>query len=200
MQEFDTLASIIHRNYGVEKKDLKSSSRLSNLVELRAICAYILKTETKLTTTIIGNQFGQKNHTNIIYYCKRHHNLHGKSESYTDKYNAIQKEYRERQENLRNPEWCQATLKSLLEKKEDTDNEIMEISGRLKQKPNSHRIKIQDRKNMNVGHVLGELDELSNLISLFNTKFNRNYSVASMYISKKDGLQKILLTESETKI
>ena len=199
MQEFDTLTSIIYNNYGVKKEDLISKSRLSDLVELRAICAYILKTETKLTTTIIGNQFGHKQHTNIIYYCKRHHNLHGKSESYTEKYNFISREYKTRQENLKNPQWCQTTLKTLLDKKTETDSEIAKISSRLKQKINIHRIKQKDNKTTNEVK-LSELDELSNLILLFNSKFNRNYSVASMYISKKDGLQKILLTESEVKM
>jgi chromosomal replication initiator protein len=57
--------------FGVEKEDLKKNKRSKTLVLPRQVAMYLTRELTENSLPEIGNFFGGKHHTNILYACKK---------------------------------------------------------------------------------------------------------------------------------
>ena len=94
MEEFNILLEIIKELYNLETDELITKRRKRVLVELRYVCANILKIETKYTLEFIGEKLNI-DHSTVSYAIKEHSNLleSKNSRTYFDKFNKISEAY-----------------------------------------------------------------------------------------------------------
>ena len=74
MEEFSILTEIIKDLYGIDKEQLIAKCRKRDLVELRYVCANILRSETKYTVEAIGENLNI-DHSTVCYAVNEHVNL-----------------------------------------------------------------------------------------------------------------------------
>lgn len=122
MEEFKLLTDIIEDLYGISKEKLISKSRKRELVELRYVCANILRSETDYTVMNIGKILNI-DHSTVCYAKYKHQEfLESKNDKgYKSKFQSISKAYNEKNQT---PERLESKLESLLEKKREIENQI----------------------------------------------------------------------------
>ncbi len=63
----DTIIYEIAKYYDIDPKILKSASHKKDIVNIRQICMYVLKEVTDMSLPKIGEAFGGKNHSTVLY-------------------------------------------------------------------------------------------------------------------------------------
>jgi len=63
----ERIQKIIARNYHLDIKDLKSKKRTDAIAHPRQIAMYLARKFTELSTTDIGEEFGGRDHTTVLY-------------------------------------------------------------------------------------------------------------------------------------
>jgi len=66
----DNIQNVVSKHYHIQIKDLKSRKRTKNLVFPRHLAMYLSRKLTEKSTTEIGKDFGDKDHTTVMYACK----------------------------------------------------------------------------------------------------------------------------------
>lgn len=61
------IISLACSTFGITIEELTSKSRVSRLVKIRAITAYFLRKNTKLSLSKIGELIGRTDHSSVIY-------------------------------------------------------------------------------------------------------------------------------------
>ncbi len=67
----DTIVMAIADTFGISPEDLKSNSRRREISMARQIGMYLMRQHTALSLPKIGEQFGGKDHTTVIYSCEK---------------------------------------------------------------------------------------------------------------------------------
>ena len=63
----DRIINEVARTYGASPDDIRSKKQDANTVEMRQMSIYIVRELTGMSTNAIGQEFGGKNHTTILY-------------------------------------------------------------------------------------------------------------------------------------
>lgn len=63
----DKIINEVARTYGASPDDIRSKKQDANTVEMRQMSIYIVRELTGMSTNAIGQEFGGKNHTTILY-------------------------------------------------------------------------------------------------------------------------------------
>lgn len=69
--QLDKILDIVCEDFGVEKDELMSKNRARKLSEARQIAMYLARTQTNISLTIIGQRFGKRDHTTVLYAYKQ---------------------------------------------------------------------------------------------------------------------------------
>ncbi len=67
----ETIMAAIVETYGISLEDLKSNSRRREISLARQIGMYLMRQHTDLSLPKIGEEFGGKDHTTVIYSCEK---------------------------------------------------------------------------------------------------------------------------------
>ncbi|QYO63927.1 helix-turn-helix domain-containing protein [Leptolyngbya sp. 7M] len=67
----ETVMNAVAETYGVSIEDLKSASRRREISVARQICMYLMRQHTDLSLPKIGEVFGGKDHTTVLYSCEK---------------------------------------------------------------------------------------------------------------------------------
>jgi chromosomal replication initiator protein len=67
----ETIISTVADMYGVSIEDLKGNSRRREISMARQIGMYLMRQHTDLSLPKIGEEFGGKDHTTVIYSCDK---------------------------------------------------------------------------------------------------------------------------------
>ncbi|MGF1604621.1 MAG: chromosomal replication initiator protein DnaA [Thermosynechococcaceae cyanobacterium] len=67
----ETIMTAIVDTYGVSMEDLKGNSRRREISLARQIAMYLMRQHTDLSLPKIGEEFGGKDHTTVIYSCEK---------------------------------------------------------------------------------------------------------------------------------
>ncbi|MBW4554228.1 MAG: chromosomal replication initiator protein DnaA [Aphanocapsa sp. GSE-SYN-MK-11-07L] len=67
----ETIVLAVADTFGVSPEDLKSNSRRREISMARQIGMYLMRQHTALSLPKIGDQFGGKDHTTVIYSCEK---------------------------------------------------------------------------------------------------------------------------------
>ena len=67
----DRIIDEVARTYGVSSEDIKSSKRNAKISLARQISAYCIREITQMPTTLIGEAFGGRDHSTIVYSIKQ---------------------------------------------------------------------------------------------------------------------------------
>ncbi len=60
----------VSRSFGVSAEDIRSNKKKAEIVNARQFAMYIMREVTNLTLDEIGNQFGNKKHSTVLYSCE----------------------------------------------------------------------------------------------------------------------------------
>jgi chromosomal replication initiator protein len=60
----------VSKSFGVTAEDIKSNKKKAEIVNARQFAMYIMREVTNLTLDEIGNQFGNKKHSTVLYSCE----------------------------------------------------------------------------------------------------------------------------------
>ncbi len=66
----DMIISVICEHFDISPDDIKSQSRKRVLVEARQIAMFFIKAKTTMSLKAIGNMFGGRDHSTVIYGCQ----------------------------------------------------------------------------------------------------------------------------------
>ncbi len=69
--KIDTIKDVVAKFYGVTKADLDAASRRRNLAQPRQIAMYFCRELTTCSYPLIGFNFGKRDHTTVIYACRK---------------------------------------------------------------------------------------------------------------------------------
>ncbi len=69
--KIDTVKDLVAKFYGVTKADLDAASRRRNLAQPRQIAMYFCRELTTCSYPLIGFNFGKRDHTTVIYACRK---------------------------------------------------------------------------------------------------------------------------------
>lgn len=61
----------VARTFGVTAEDIRSSKRNSNISKARQIAIYVVREITQLSMNLIGDEFGGRDHSTIVYAVKQ---------------------------------------------------------------------------------------------------------------------------------
>ena len=61
----------VARTFGVTSEDIRSSKRNSNISKARQIAIYVVREITQLSMNLIGDEFGGRDHSTIVYAVKQ---------------------------------------------------------------------------------------------------------------------------------
>ncbi|MDB9377392.1 helix-turn-helix domain-containing protein, partial [Nodularia sphaerocarpa] len=67
----EMILSVIGDNFSISIEDLKSNSRRREISWARQIGMYLMRQHTDLSLPRIGEEFGGKDHTTVIYSCDK---------------------------------------------------------------------------------------------------------------------------------
>ena len=67
----EVILSVIGDNFAISIEDLKSNSRRREISWARQIGMYLMRQHTDLSLPRIGEEFGGKDHTTVIYSCDK---------------------------------------------------------------------------------------------------------------------------------
>jgi chromosomal replication initiator protein len=85
----DELFEIIKNESGFTKENLKSSSRKRELVDMRQLISFVLKTDFNRTLSSIGKTLGDRDHTTILHSIRKFYDLYETNTSYKNTCNNI---------------------------------------------------------------------------------------------------------------
>jgi chromosomal replication initiator protein len=68
--QIERIKEIVSKHYHIPVKDLKSKKRTKNIVFPRHLAMYLSRKLTEKSTTEIGRDFGDRDHTTVMYACK----------------------------------------------------------------------------------------------------------------------------------
>ncbi len=69
--KIDTIKDVVAKFYGVTKTDLDAASRRRNLAQPRQVAMYFCRELTTCSYPLIGFNFGKRDHTTVIYACRK---------------------------------------------------------------------------------------------------------------------------------
>lgn len=69
--KIDTIKDVVAKFYGVTKADLDAASRRRNLAQPRQVAMYFCRELTNCSYPLIGFNFGKRDHTTVIYACRK---------------------------------------------------------------------------------------------------------------------------------
>lgn len=143
MEEFDILAFAVEEITGFTREEFISKKRKRYLVELRVVCANILKeNKSKITCEKIG-ELMNVDHSTVVHYTKLHPTLMGHRDGkYKKKFTDIKNKF---VENLLSSDYN--TKNELLEKKKKME-ESLSIINRVLQKMEEQEKKMLESKNL----------------------------------------------------
>lgn len=61
------IISEVSRTFNVSEQDIKSNKRAANISRARQVAMYVIKDITQMSTTAIGDEFGGKDHSTVVY-------------------------------------------------------------------------------------------------------------------------------------
>jgi hypothetical protein len=130
MEEFKILSEIIKDIYGIDKESLIAKCRKRDLVELRYVCANVLRQETNYTVEYIGSEL-HIDHSTVCYAIGEHGNLvqSKNSRTYSDKFEKVSEAYFKK---IQTPERLESQLIKLKDKKGEIESQIKNIEAILK--------------------------------------------------------------------
>ena len=67
----ETIINVCAEALGVSIEDLKSNSRKREISQARQIAMYLMRQHTELSLPRIGEEFGGKDHTTVMYSCDK---------------------------------------------------------------------------------------------------------------------------------
>ena len=67
----DTIVEEVARTFNVTPEEIKSSNRRANLSKARQIAIYLVKDITNMSMNLIGEEFGGRDHSTIVYALKQ---------------------------------------------------------------------------------------------------------------------------------
>ena len=92
----DRIIREVARTYGVSAEDIRSKKQDANTVEMRQMSIYIVRELTGMSTNAIGQEFGGKNHTTILYSLSQFEDKLKNRSDLREKVNNITKNVTER--------------------------------------------------------------------------------------------------------
>ena len=72
----------------ISKEEIQSSVRKRHLVDARRVISCILRSTTKLTTTMIGDEL-RVDHSSVIHYSRTFDDLHSSSREFRELYEGL---------------------------------------------------------------------------------------------------------------
>ncbi|MFC7292434.1 chromosomal replication initiator protein DnaA [Hirschia litorea] len=69
--KIDTIKDVVAKFYGITKADLDAASRRRNLAQPRQVAMYFCRELTTCSYPLIGFNFGKRDHTTVIYACRK---------------------------------------------------------------------------------------------------------------------------------
>lgn len=96
----DSIVQEVARTYGVDAADIRSQKQDAATVEIRQMAIYIVRKLTRLSTNVIGQEFGGKNHSTIIYSLKEFEKKLKTRSDLRDKMNLIIKNINEKNNSI----------------------------------------------------------------------------------------------------
>lgn len=69
--DVELIKEVISKEYGITINDLMSSKRTSNIALPRQIAMYLTRELTDMSLPMIGSSFGGRDHTTVMYACKK---------------------------------------------------------------------------------------------------------------------------------
>ena len=63
----ERIVAEVGRTFGIPPEDIRSSKRSANISNARQIAAYVVREITQLSTSAIGKEFGDRDHSTIVY-------------------------------------------------------------------------------------------------------------------------------------
>lgn len=92
----DRIISEVARTMNVTPEDIRSSKRSANVSQARQVSAYVVRSITGLSMKAIGEHFGTRDHSTIVYAIKKVEDMMAKDPSFKGRVNDIIKNVSER--------------------------------------------------------------------------------------------------------
>ena len=67
----DRIVNEVARTYSVTPEDIRGSKRAGNISQARQISMYIIREITPMSTTAIGEEFNNRDHSTVVYACQQ---------------------------------------------------------------------------------------------------------------------------------
>jgi len=90
----ENIQAIVAEEYSIKVQELVSKTRKQPIATARQVAMYIAKLLTKNTMKSIGNNFGNRDHTTVIYSCKAIRNMMDIDESFRKDMQELEKKVR----------------------------------------------------------------------------------------------------------
>lgn len=103
----DRFMQVVSEATGREIKEIKSKSRVRELVDIRTCCMAILSRKNYWTLKRIGQFFGGRDHTTAVHALNKHRSLVIVDETYRELFNKISDAYDYYCESYKEVEQCQ---------------------------------------------------------------------------------------------
>ncbi len=87
----ETVKQAVSNEFGISIQQLESSSRLREVAEARMIAMKLIRENTSLSLKTIGKEFGNRDHSTVIYACETVNDLKQFNKIYNEKYLSILK-------------------------------------------------------------------------------------------------------------
>ena len=85
------IIEIVSEHYGISMDKILSRSRKRDIVSARQLAMYLAKKMTKNSLKVIGEEFGGKDHTTVLYACRAIDNLIHTDRQFRDELVALEK-------------------------------------------------------------------------------------------------------------
>ncbi len=99
---FELLFKISERIFEVTKDQIQSSNRKQKYCDVRTMIAYIVRSNTLATLRKIGDMLGNRDHSSVLHYIKKHEDLMVYDYDYRQMYFALLTEFKECQKSPSN--------------------------------------------------------------------------------------------------
>lgn len=87
----EELFQIVEKKSGLTKENLISTSRKRELVDMRQLVSFVLKTDFNQTLSSIGKTLGDRDHTTILHSIRKFYDLYETNTNYKNKCDSILK-------------------------------------------------------------------------------------------------------------